>query len=138
MVFPVLALLFTLNAFASDAAFYSEVYFAESSEPLAREEMTVEYLYPQNPCGTLMTEFTTRGSTHLGRGPVYHMMLKKCQQLGSGLVPDEQSVRTYACHNVPSNSRVLGNATFAFQCGGGQGDQQPVNIPINRIPARLF
>lgn len=138
MLFPALALLLTLNALASDAAFDSPSYFAESSEPLDREEMTVEYQYPENPCGTLMTEFTSRGSTHLGRGPVYHMMLKKCQQIDSNLVPDDKSVRTYACYNMSSYSRVLGKATFAFQCGGGQGDKQPANIPFNRIPSMLF
>lgn len=134
---PFFALFLGFNAMAHEA-FTSPAYEAHSQEPLNGDEMTVTYQYPANPCGTLMTQFTTRGSTHLGRGPVYHKMLKKCQAEDSNSYPDDHSVRTYACQNVASNGAVLGKATFAFQCGGAQSDEQLVKVPLNRIPAQIY
>lgn len=140
-LFPVLALLLAFNAFADEAAFRSPNYSASSSEPLGPVEKTVEYTYPANPCGTLMTQFSEPGSVRLGRGPVYKLMLKQCQEEDSNSYPDDNSVRTFACQNIASHKRILGNATFAFHCNMGQGQRhikpQLSRVPLNRIPMNL-
>lgn len=142
-LFPVLVLLLAFSALADDAAFRSPEYIASSNEPLSREEKTVEYTYPANPCGTLMTQFSASGSVSLGRGPVYQLMLRQCQEEDSNSYPDDNSVRTFACQNIASHKRILGNATFAFQCKEGQGQKvrqttlEFVKVPLNRIPRNL-
>lgn len=138
MLFPVLALLLGLNAFAQDPAFTSPDYSAESGDPLNGSEKIVNFQYPSDPCGTLMTEFTAPGSVRLGRGPVYQIMLKTCQSEDSNSYPNDNSVRTFACQNVASESRVLGKATFAFQCGAAHGNEKVVKVPLNRIPKYLY
>lgn len=137
-LFPVLALLLVCNAFADSSAFISPEYKAESNVPLAPVEKTVDYTYPANPCGTLMTQFTGHGSVRLGRGPVYELMLKQCQKEDSNSYPDDNSVRTYACSNTAVEMAIRGKATFAFQCNSGPGTpKQLVKIPLNRIPRNL-
>ena len=136
-LFPVLALFLVCNAFADDAAFQSPKYRAKSNDPLSPVERSVKYTYPAHPCGTLMTAHSSRGSVRLGRGPVYQLMLDKCQKEDSNSYPDDNSVRTYACQNVAAEWQILGKATFAFQCGKGQGDSQSVRVPLNRIPKNL-
>lgn len=138
-LFPVLALLLTFNAFGNDAAFRSSEYKAISNTPLDPVEMTVKFTYPSDPCGTLMTQFTAPGSVRLGRGPVYELMLNKCQKEDSNSYPDDSSVRTFACRNVVSNKAILGDAVFAFQCNKGQGSprRQLVEVPLNSIPMNL-
>ena len=136
-LFPVVGLLLACNAFAQKNPFQDKDYKAKSKVSLSAAERTVNYTYPKNPCGTLMTEFTGSGSVQLGRGPVYELMLEKCQAEDSNSYPDDGTVRTYACRNVASEASVLGQATFAFQCAKGAGEPQVVKAPLNRIPQKL-
>ena len=63
-----------------------------------------------------MTQYSTKGSVVLGRGPVYRSALSACSANNSNFVPNDSSVRSYACENFLYKSRVVGRATFAFQC----------------------
>ncbi len=80
-----------------------------SSTPINSQERKVVYEYPNNPCGTLMTAFTSPGSVQVGRGPVYELALAACD----GLIPDDSTFRVYACEN---SAELEGRATFAFEC----------------------
>lgn len=104
---------------------YKEV----SLQALSSQEKTAVYSYiddsndlstnPQqyfSPCGSLMTQYKTTGNVFLGRGPVYRSALNTCSSINSSFVPDDSSVRSYACENFLYKSRVVGRATFAFQC----------------------
>jgi len=88
-----------------------------SMESLLKSEKTIVYEYANNPCGTLMMDFTDRGSVSVGRGPVYSSALKVCQSNGSTMIPDDSSFRAYACGNIKiDNGPIFAQATFAFQC----------------------
>lgn len=136
-IFSLLTLLLTWNAFADSDPFRSLKYKQKSKIPLSPEERTVNITYPNAPCGTLMSEFKESGSVRLGRGPVYELALAECRKEDSSSYPNDGSVRTFACKNVASKKKVLGNATFAFRCNPGQGDSQVVKAPYMPNPAKL-
>lgn len=92
-------------------------YKALSSQPLGKAEKVTIYQYPSSSCGTLMTEFAATGSVRLGRGPVYNQALAVCQKENQKFVPNDFSVRTFACENVATAGAIQGRATFAFLCG---------------------
>ncbi len=100
----------------NDPAFFNPTYKSVSSRALSSKEKTVNYLYTDSPCGTLMTQFSQMGYVRVGRGPVYDLALNQCKIVDSSYVPNDFSFRTYACENVLVNDEIQGNATFAFQC----------------------
>lgn len=118
LAFQGLTLLLSLNAVA-DPAFMSAQYNKVSDKELQEGEQTAFYEYPNNPCGTLMTQFTEPGSVRLGRGPAYAIALKKCQEKNPDATPNDFTVRVYSCKNSLKDGVIRGGATFAFQCGDG-------------------
>lgn len=111
-----------------DPAFIDPHYRKESGIGLRLGEKTVLYEYlddAQNsnalqhfsPCGTLMSQFTERGSVRMGRGPVYKKMADVCKSDYSKYIPNDFSVRTYSCENFLYKGHVVGRAQFAFLCG---------------------
>lgn len=101
-----------------DEAFSSLKYKQLSSVPLVNTlEKTVTYVYPSSPCGTLMTQYNAIGSVRVGRGPVYALASEQCKVVNPSYIPNDFSFRTYSCENVSGSfGKVLGKATFAFQC----------------------
>ncbi len=104
-------------------------YKETSSQALSSNEKTATYAYIDDssdfstnplqyfsPCGSLLTQYARTGSVTLGRGPVYRSALATCSAINSTYVPEDSSVRTYACENFLYKSRVVGRATFAFTC----------------------
>lgn len=120
----ILILLFSVpfSSFSSEDAFQSPSYSEKSAQELIEGEMTVSYTYPSNPCGTLMTEFISRGSVRVGRGPVYELAANVCRRYDRHMVPNDFSFRTFACRNGRAGDIIQGSATFAFFCGYKDGD----------------
>ena len=107
-------------AFAAeaDSAREDPSYKAVSPEPLSAREKSVTYSYTDEglPCGTLMTQYTKKGSAALGRGGVGKLADAACLKEGANYIPDNSSARTYACENFSKNGLIIARATFAFSC----------------------
>jgi hypothetical protein len=120
----------TLNVISSsnfnDA--YGSTYSKTSNIPISSTEKVITYTYPNSPCGTLMTNFTSAGSVSVGNGPVYDLAV---QVSPAGQMPDISTFRTYSCNNISVNGNVLGKATFAFKLKSNDANQ---NAASNNLP----
>lgn len=102
----------------TDPAREDPSYKVVSSEPLGAQEKAVAYSYMEEglPCGTLMTQYTAKGSAALGGGPVGKVADAACLKDGADFIPDVTTARAYACENFSKDGRIIGRATFAFSC----------------------
>lgn len=110
---------------------YSPTYSKTSNIPISSTEKVVTYTYPNSPCGTLMTSFTSAGDVFVGNGPVYALAL---QASPVGQAPDTSTFRTFSCSNISVNGRVLGKATFAFKLKSNDANQNAVSNSLPLIP----
>ncbi|MEK7194204.1 MAG: hypothetical protein AAB660_00750 [Patescibacteria group bacterium] len=100
------------------SGYNNPTYNSTSSAALSLEEKTIVYTYPTNACGTLVSDHQQIGSVRPGTGPVFALAAQKCAEGNSSSYPDEYSFRVYSCQNIASSTsgKILGQATFAFQC----------------------